>query len=176
MNERSHSSSLQRGAAPWYREPWPWLLMAGPLLVIVAGGVTTWLAVSTSDGLVTENYYRQGLAMHRTLLRDERARVLGLAAGVRIADGRLAVRLRAGDHGFAPPAKLLATLSHPTRAGLDQAVELSRRGDTYFGEVHLPAAGHWLLLLEDEAHTWRLLGNLVLPANHEIMLGETKPE
>lgn len=176
MNERLHSSSLQRGATPWYREPWPWLLMAGPLLVIVAGGVTTWLAVSTSDGLVTENYYRQGLAMHRTLLRDEHARALGLSAGVRIADGRLAVRLRADDRGFAPPAELLATLSHPTRAGLDQSLRLTRAGAVYGGTVHLPAAGHWLLLLEDGAHTWRLLGNLVLPANDEVLLGATKPE
>ncbi len=26
---------------PWYREPWPWILMAGPVIVIIAGVITT---------------------------------------------------------------------------------------------------------------------------------------
>ena len=31
-------------AKPWYREPWPWIMMAGPAAVVVAGAVTMWLA------------------------------------------------------------------------------------------------------------------------------------
>ena len=27
-------------AKPWYREPWPWLLMLGPAVVVVAGFIT----------------------------------------------------------------------------------------------------------------------------------------
>jgi len=61
---------------PWYREPWPWLLMAGPFIVIVAGIVTAWLAVSTSDGLVTDDYYKEGLAVAETLARSQRAEAL----------------------------------------------------------------------------------------------------
>jgi hypothetical protein len=52
---------------PWYREPWPWLLMAGPAAVIVAGVITTWIAFSTFDGLVAEDYYRRGLNINATL-------------------------------------------------------------------------------------------------------------
>ena len=160
---------------PWYREPLPWLLMAGPLLVVIASFVSAWLAVKSDDGLVTEDYYRQGLAIQRTLLLSERARTLGVRADVRIVDEQLVVRLRAADHGFVPPGELLATLSHPTRAGLDQSIRLSRRGDIYLGKVRLPTAGHWLLLLEDEQKTWRLLGNLVLPVNGEVSFGATVP-
>ena len=36
-------------APPWYREPWPWLLMAGPAAVVVAGLITAWIAVKTDD-------------------------------------------------------------------------------------------------------------------------------
>jgi hypothetical protein len=145
--------------------------MAGPLLVVIASFVSAWLAVKSDDSLVTDDYYRQGLAMHRTLLLSEQAQALGLTAGVRIADGHLAIRLRATDRKFIAPSALLATLSHPTRAGLDQSVKLSLHGDVYVGEVRIPAAGHWLLLLEDDKKDWRLLGNVVLPANGEILLG-----
>lgn len=160
---------------PWYREPWPWLLMAGPFLVVVASLYSAWIAVETSDGLVTEDYYKKGLAMHQTLLLSERAQALGLVAGVRIVEGNLTVRLQASDKQFAPPPALQLTLSHPTRAGLDQSVLLKRSGATYAGKVHLPAVGHWLFLLEDGQKTWRLLGNVILPANGETLIGATTP-
>ncbi len=41
---------------PWYREPWPWLLMSGPATVIVAGIYTSVLAFSGTDGLVADDY------------------------------------------------------------------------------------------------------------------------
>ena len=40
---------------PWYREPWPWVLIAIPFLTIVASAFTFWLAVSHPDYLVLED-------------------------------------------------------------------------------------------------------------------------
>ena len=42
-------------AQPWYRHPWPWILMAGPAIVVVAGLVSAFLAITTFDGMVAEN-------------------------------------------------------------------------------------------------------------------------
>jgi hypothetical protein len=53
--------------ARWYRQRWPWLLIAGPALVVVASIATAWLAVKSDDGLVTDNYYKRGLLINRTL-------------------------------------------------------------------------------------------------------------
>ncbi len=39
---------------PWYKEPWPWVLIAIPLLTIIASGYTFYLAVSNPDYLVIE--------------------------------------------------------------------------------------------------------------------------
>ena len=40
---------------PWYRHLWPWLLIAIPLLsVMIASGVTLWLALAQEDTLVVE--------------------------------------------------------------------------------------------------------------------------
>ena len=54
-------------AKSWYREPWPWLLMMGPAIVIVAGFYTLWLAIQSNDGLVADDYYKRGLAINQTL-------------------------------------------------------------------------------------------------------------
>ena len=42
-------------AKPWYREPWPWIVMSGPAIVVVAGIYTAFLAFSTSDTLVAKD-------------------------------------------------------------------------------------------------------------------------
>ena len=161
----------ERAARPWYREPWPWLLMAGPFAVVVAGFVTLWLAIRSNDGLVTADYYRKGMAINQTLARTGRATALGIEAGIRVTADSLTIRLKAASPDFVPPEQLRVTVAHPTRAGLDQSEVLMRQNDHYRGKFRLPAAGHWLVLIEDGARTWRLLGNLVLPAAGETVLG-----
>lgn len=166
--------STVRNAKPWYREPWPWLLMLGPFVVVVAAIYTAWLAVSSSDGLVAEDYYKQGLSVNKTIASSEQARKLGLAVSVKVIEGGLALRLKARDKSFAPPPSLVVTLSHPTRAGLDQTQVFKREGDVYAGKLRLPASGHWLVLVEDEPKSWRLMGNVVLPTADETVIGDSE--
>lgn len=155
---------------PWYREPWPWLLMAGPAIVVVAGIYTAWLAIATSDGLVTDDYYKKGLSANQTIARSEAAERLGVSAGLRFSADSVSIVLQADRSRFVPPPALHVSLSHPTRAGLDQTAVARREGNAYVGTLRLPASGHWIVLLEDEARTWRLLGNVVLPAAGEVRL------
>lgn len=174
------TSAPPEKSRPWYREPWPWILATGPFIVVIAGFYTAWLAITTNDGLVTDDYYKKGLAANQTITRNELATSMGLVAGVRIVEERMHVRLQAANSSFTMPTTLAVTISHPTRAGLDQSRTLTRGTDGYSGDVRLPASGHWLVLLEDETRTWRLMGNVILPSNGEAMIGAprtgTKPE
>lgn len=156
---------------PWYREPWPWLLALGPFIVVIAGIYTAYLAIVSNDGLVTDDYYKKGLAVNQTIASSEQARKLGLTVGVRMTEGGFVARLAAADQAFAMPPLLVLTLSHPTRAGLDQSLVLRREGDAYAGQLRLPKSGHWLVLVEDETKSWRLMGNVVLPAAGETIIG-----
>jgi hypothetical protein len=157
---------------PWYREPWPWILMAGPLAVVVASLASAWIAMKSSDGLVTEDYYKQGQDVVETLDRSKQAEALGLQALVRLTENKVRVRL-SGRHASMPiPSALFLSLSHPTRAGLDQRAKLSQDGQVYVGEIRLPASGHWLVLIEDEAKTWRMMASVILPAAGEVVIGE----
>lgn len=155
----------------WYREPWPWILMAGPFLVVVAALVTAWIAITTSDGLVTDDYYKKGLAAGQTIAQSERAKSLGVSASVRVGSDMLTIRLTAKEAGYVPPPTLNVTVSHPTRAGLDQSKVLKLGAEGYSGQFRLPASGHWLVLIEDDTKSWRLMGNLVLPASGEMVIG-----
>ena len=48
-------------ARPWYREPWPWILLAIPVATIIAGAITMLIALRGADGVVAEDYYKRGL-------------------------------------------------------------------------------------------------------------------
>ena len=45
---------MQPTPKPWYREPWPWILMAGPAVVVVAGIATAVIAIRTADPMVAD--------------------------------------------------------------------------------------------------------------------------
>lgn len=156
---------------PWYRHRWPWFLMAGPFIVVVASLFTAWLAVHTDDGLVTEDYYRKGLAINQTLKRSARAQELGLQIGLTIALDSISVRLSSTQARFTPPESLHVTVSHPTRAGFDQTQILYLRDGRYVGRFKLPSAGHWVVLIKDDADAWRVMGNMILPASGEVVFG-----
>lgn len=60
--------SVTPGKSPsWWHFGHVWLLIAGPVAVILAGIVTIYLAVSRPDPLVSEDYYRQGMELNKTL-------------------------------------------------------------------------------------------------------------
>jgi uncharacterized protein len=138
---------------PWYREPWPWLLMSGPAAVLVAGAVTTWIAFASADGLVAEDYYKQGLGINRVLAREETARKLAISASVSLEKELLRVKLS----GAAPEA-LFVHLVHATRAGYDQRLRLAPAGEGAY-EAALPPlpAGRWRIAIEDPRASWRIV-------------------
>jgi hypothetical protein len=141
------------GPKPWWREPWPWLLMSGPAAVILAGGVTTWIAFASADGLVAEDYYKQGLAINKVLAREEAARRMGLEASVAFSNGKIRVELK----GQAPEA-IFVHLAHATRAGYDQRLRLAPAGDGVYEAVLPPlAAGRWRIAIEDPRGAWRIV-------------------
>jgi len=146
----------QQAALPWYRHRWPWLLVSGPAIVVVAGIATAVIAIRTNDGVVAEDYYKQGLAINRTLEREEKARALGVAANLRLNEERTRVRVTLAGRG-APPSALKLSLVHPTRPEADQGVTLAAVAPGLFeGSIRTPAAGHWTVQLEDIASTWRI--------------------
>jgi hypothetical protein len=147
-----------RTPAPWYREPWPWLLIAPPAASIVLGLVMWTLAARTDDGLVVDDYYKQGLAINQILDRDARAAALGVRGVVAFDPGHTRVRLQLAVGGE-PPSRVTLRLVHPTRAGEDQTVLLaaSQHG-VLEGTLRPPAPGRWRVVIENSSAGWRVSG------------------
>ncbi len=52
---------------PWYRQFWPWFIVSIPATTVLACLVLITLAVISDDGLVSDDYYREGLAINKRL-------------------------------------------------------------------------------------------------------------
>ncbi len=153
MNTRA----ITRQNVPWYREPWPWILFGIPAATVVAGIVTLVIAIVYRDGLVAEDYYKEGLAINQVLAREAQAARLGLEVQLMVADRNIRVRM-AGEGGF--PDGLVVRFIHPTRAGEDQQIVLTAMSPgMYEGSMPELAGGRWYVQLEDAQATWRLRGN-----------------
>jgi hypothetical protein len=50
---------------PWWKEPYVWLLIAGPLAVVLACVATFYLIIQQPLQLISEDYYRKGLALSK---------------------------------------------------------------------------------------------------------------
>ena len=158
-----------RATGPWYREPWPWLLMLGPALVVAGASYTAWLAITSADGLVADDYYTQGLAINRRLARDAAAATMGLQAVARFERGSVSVEFKGKGLEMEFPPTLTLTLVHPTRAGLDQTVVLEKQaGAAYTGRTEAPAPGRWLVAVEQPQ--WRLTGRWQVPSDGRVEL------
>ena len=160
-------------AHPWYRDRWPWLLMAGPIIVVVAGFATAWLAWSTDDGVVADDYYKRGLVINRELERTGRGEMLRLSAVLALApDGAVRLELSGAD-GMAVPPTVRARFANATRAGLDRTATLSRMPDgTYSGRIVPLPPGRWLVAVETDA--WRLPAVEVGGGVDEVRLGAAR--
>jgi len=60
MRYQPPSSQAADQALPWYRQFWPWFIIALPTAAVIGSFVSLWLAVSHPDYLVvSEDQYQQ---------------------------------------------------------------------------------------------------------------------
>jgi hypothetical protein len=157
---------------PWYRDRWPWLLMAPPAASLVLGIAMWTLAVRSDDGLVHTDYYRRGLTINRKLAHAPVDPAPPSRAVVRIGDdGEVRVRVGSDLYDRASPPTLRLTLRDATASGPARVVVLARdaSGD-YVGRLSDRPLGRWVVTLESDA--WRLPTTTVPAHAREIRLGD----
>jgi hypothetical protein len=55
----------------WWQYGHVWLIIAGPVLVVVAGFITLAIAIRIPDPVVADDYYRRGLDINKTLAAEK---------------------------------------------------------------------------------------------------------
>jgi hypothetical protein len=151
---------------PWYKVPVMWLVIAAPLSAVIGGFATLYLAVTTRDGMVVDDYYRHGKQINQVLALDQAAARRGLSAVLELDSATRGARVvLAGD---APaPGSLELSLVHATRSGFDRQLTLPRAADgSYRGVLPALPPGGWNVQLS--ADDWRLVGRLSLPGSARV--------
>jgi hypothetical protein len=56
---------------PWWRFGHVWLVVSGPLVVVIAGLVTAYIAMRAPDPVLAQDYYKRGIDINKTLERQQ---------------------------------------------------------------------------------------------------------
>lgn len=168
MSNRPSSFPAERRGAARGDRLWPWLLAAGPIVVVIASIVTAWLALTRGDNVVADDYYKLGLTINRKLAAT--APMPAVGATVEIAtSGDVRVRL---SQTTPLPTRLRMTVGRPVERVPSTAVALEHRGGRDFAGA-LPDVDAGRRVISLEADGWKLPVTIVerLPAS--IVLGVT---
>ena len=146
-----------------------WLLILFPSMAVIGGMITIYLAVTTSDGLVVDDYYKRGKAINLVLARDEAAVRYRLTATLALDLQENSVQLVLQSNSNIQPTELRLSVLHPTQAGYDQLIRLTPiAAGVYRGGLARLTQGHWYLQLE--ADDWRLSGSMTVPLQRPVVL------
>jgi hypothetical protein len=55
MNPQNNAGSEAVQSRPWYKEPWPWVIISIPAAAVIMGFITLYLALTRPDYLVVED-------------------------------------------------------------------------------------------------------------------------
>jgi uncharacterized protein len=170
-----HTASIPATAARWYTQRWPWLLMLGPALVIVAGVITGILAFQRQDAMVVDDYYKRGKTINMDLRRDRVATAMQLsfASGYDPRAGVLSGSLSSYGKGYRAPFRI--KLAHATQPGKDIALFVTPDADGRFA-ASLPRldAGRWSVVVESAAREWRLTAQWRWPVQAALAIDADK--
>lgn len=158
--------------APWYRQFWPWFIIALPATVVVAGFTTLYIALKNPHSMVDDAYYEDGLAINQSLEQDKQATQLGMSAQVFFDAETLTVRVNLDGSDL--PTTLELRLMHPISDQYDQTVELeSQNNGSYSGSYATPTQTSYYLRITPLSEIWRLNGEVDFRFGTQVLLSSS---
>jgi hypothetical protein len=147
---------------PWYRQFWPWFIMALPASAVVAGLYTLWIAMQTTDSLVVRSDDGVNVVTERNIAAENEAKRLGLSAlvDINLETGAVVVTMSSAANADLPKS-LELRMRHPTMASRDASIAVLRAmpnssgSATWAGHFVRPPVGRYFMTLSS-GNTWRL--------------------
>lgn len=156
---------------PWYQYPLVWMMIAIPFSAVIMGVIMIWLAVDTDDGLVADDYYKQGLEINRDISRDKRSTELGLNAVINFDNTARLIKMEFEKGQLqAYPQNFKLHLQHATRENSDIYVTLNHgMTNQYIGNLKQSISeGVWYFEIADA--DWKLNARSHIHAENIIQL------
>ncbi len=178
MNQQNNNSSSNLNSnldtEPWYKQGWPWALIAIPVLTVIAGVTTFIIANDTADTLVQDDYYKKGLAINSRLERFELAQSMSLVAEVDIdiSSSLISIKLNSGNNHLTQISEELSiNFFHPTLKTKDQSFKLNQLStNEYVAEIINLEQSYWHIQIEDNTQTWLLKARWLYPDKTKLII------
>ena len=157
--------------SPWYKEPWPWVLIAIILIPMIVAAVRISIYNDYKVEMVVDDYYKKGKAINQEFDREKLAKTFGISALVNFEGHNIVLDMN--HNGQAPEiASLMISFYHSTQGFKDFSLMATARADKKFSAV-LPdqdLAGKWQLTIEPHDKKWKIQKNIILPSDEQIII------
>jgi hypothetical protein len=168
-----NKTEAQLPQTPWYKQFWPWALIGLPTSSIIFCTLFIYYAVTTRDTLVSDHYYKDGLAINEELNLEKEASNLGITANLYVKNNQpIVVKL---NYEHPDKANILSYLnlkvSHATLAVKDFSTKLLPEASGAFSSTKsYNIKGHWFIEITPPDNSWRLKDEITLPTSKAILI------
>lgn len=139
---------------PWYKQFWPWVLIALPMTAVVASVSTLFIAIENKPDMVVEDYYKKGKAIDVDLTRLDNAYKLALKFKLQVVDNKIVLEQ---TYGEPQKASIRLRFIHRTIEANDFESLLTADGQgVYTLALEKPLTGKWTIQVESFDGAWRV--------------------
>ena len=151
---QQNQSNINEEIKPWYKQGWPWAIISIPILTVIAGVTTYFIAANQPHSMVKDDYFKEGMAINRSIEKQNKAISLNIVGNIFLDKESDLLKLQVTSNTKLS-SKLEILFSHPTQDSNDRLVKLeSISGNEYIGQLPELSPAHWYIRLNDAENTW----------------------
>lgn len=155
-----------------WNQPWLWFTLAPLILSVVLGLTMLAISIKVQDGLVTDDYSKEGLAINERIEREVTAKEKNIQISLKFDDvtGDFVADFKSDLEAY--PEKLLLEIIHPVKSDLDVIVYLTHQiNGRYIGQLaQTVQQKRYLRVSDPDNNIWVLVDEFQFPLKDTITL------
>ncbi len=153
---------------PWYKQVWPWVLIAIPVLSTLKAVQAVIVMNRASPDLVVDDYYAEGKTINMNLEKYREAATRNLNGQLLVAANKAVVEFK---NNKLTDSELILEFVHSTKKSKDFTVTATRSGESiYVAELPVTLEGKWNIVVHDSKVDWKMRTTLMAPVATPVKL------